>query len=37
MIQRNPVEITKRWAQSLRMKKLNAELNLKGAIVIYGF
>ena len=31
-----PVEITKHGAQSLRMKMRNAELNLKGATVIYG-
>ena len=31
-----PMEITKQGAQSLRMKMRNAELNLKGATVIYG-
>ena len=31
-----PVEITKQGAQSLRMKMRNAELNVKGATVIYG-
>ena len=30
------LEITKQGAQSLRMKMRNAELNLKGATVIYG-
>jgi len=31
-----PMKITKPGAQSLRMKMQNAELNLKGATVIYG-
>jgi len=31
-----PMEITKQGAQSLQMKIQNAELNLKGATVIYG-
>jgi len=31
-----PMEIRKPGAQSLRMKMRNAELNLKGATVIYG-
>jgi len=31
-----PMEITKPGAQRLQMKMQNAELNLKGATVIYG-
>ena len=31
-----PVEITLRGAQRLRMKMRHAELNLKGATIIYG-